>query len=48
MKEEYFEGKSWTQTFASDPVDPSGERYKIDFQICKGNVSVYGRGQERP
>ena len=43
MKEEYFEGMAWTRTFVSGPVDPKWNRYKFYCQICKGNVSIYGK-----
>ena len=44
MREEYFKGMSWTRTFVSGPMDPKWNRYKFYCQICKGNVSIYGRG----
>ena len=44
MREEHFEGMSWTRTFVSGPMDPKWSRYKFYCQICKGNVSIYGRG----
>ena len=44
MKEEYFEGMAWKRTFVSGPVDPKWNRYKFYCQICKGNVSTYGKG----
>ena len=44
MKEEYFEGMAWTRTFVSGPVDPKWNKYKFYCQICKGNVSIYGKG----
>ena len=44
MKEAYFKGMEWTITFVSDPVDPRWNPYKFYCQICKGNISIYGRG----
>ena len=44
MKEAYFKGMEWTKTFVSGPMDPRWNPYKIYCQICKGNVSIYGRG----
>ena len=44
MKEEYFEGMAWTKTFVSGPVDPKWNKYKFYCQICKGNVSIFGKG----
>ena len=43
MKEAYFKGMEWTKTFVSGPVDPRWNPYKFYCQICKGNVSIYGR-----
>ena len=44
MKEAYFKGMEWTKTFVSGPVDPRWNPYKFYCQICKGNISIYGRG----
>ena len=44
MREELFEGMNWTRTFVSGPMDPVWNPYKLYCQICKGNVSIYGRG----
>ena len=44
MREEYFKGMSWARTFVSGPMDPKWNRYKFYCQICKGNVSINGRG----
>ena len=44
MKEEYFEGMAWTRTFVTGPLDPRWNPYKFYCQICKGNVSIYGKG----
>ena len=44
MKEEYFEGMAWTRTFVTGPLDPRWNPYKFFCQICKGNVSIYGKG----
>ena len=44
MKEAYFKGMEWTRTFVSVPVDPRWNPYKFYCQICKGNISIYGRG----
>ena len=44
MKEAYFKGMERTKTFVSGPVDPRSNPYKFYCQICKGNVSIYGRG----
>ena len=44
MKGEYFEGIAWTRSFVCGPVDPKWNRYKFYCQICKKNVSIYGKG----
>ena len=44
LKEAYFKGMEWTKTFVSGPVDPRWNPYKFYCQICKGNISIYGRG----
>ena len=44
MKEAYLKGMEWTRTFVSGPVDPRWNPYKFYCQICKGNISIYGRG----
>ena len=46
MREEYFKVMSWARTFVSGPMDPKWNRYKFYCQICKGNVSIYGRGSK--
>ena len=43
MKEAYFKRMEWTKIFVSGPVDPRWNPYKIYCQICKGNISIYGR-----
>ena len=44
MKEAYFKGMEWTRTFVSGPVHPRWNPYKFHCQICKSNVSIYGKG----
>ena len=44
MREEYFKGMDWTRSFVSGPLDPEWNACKFYCQICKGNVSIYGRG----
>ena len=44
MKETYFKGVEWTRTFVSGPVDPKWNRYKFYCQICRANISIYGKG----
>ena len=44
MKEACFKGMEWTKTFVSGPIDPRWNPYKFYCQICKGNISIYGRG----
>ena len=44
MREELFEGMGWARSFVSGPMDPKWNPYKFYCQICKGNVSIYGRG----
>ena len=44
MKDANFRGMEWTKTFVSGPVDPRWNPYKIYCQICKGKISIYGRG----
>ena len=43
MKEAYFKGMEWTRTFVSGPVDPKWNCYKFYCQICKANISIYGK-----
>ena len=43
MKEAYFKAMKWTRTFISGPVDPRWNPYKFYCQICKANVSIYGK-----
>ena len=38
------DGMACTRTFVSGPMDPRRDPYKFYFQICKGNISIYGRG----
>ena len=44
MKKAYFKGMEWTKTFVSGPIDPRWNLYKFYCEICKGNISIYGRG----
>ena len=44
MTEELFEGMNWTRISVSGPTDPRWNPYKLYCQICKGNISIYGRG----
>ena len=44
MKEAYFKGMELTRTFVSGPVDPRWNPYKFYCQICKANISIYGKG----
>ena len=44
MREEFFKGMSWARISVSGPMDPKRNRYRFYCQICKGNVSIYGRG----
>ena len=44
MREEYFEGMSWTRVFVSVPLDPQHNPYKFYCLICKDNVSIYTKG----
>ena len=44
MKEAYFKGMEWTRTFVSGPMDPRWNPYKFYCQICKANISIYGKG----
>ena len=44
LREEYFEGMSWTRTFVSGPLDPEHNPYKFYCLICKDNVSIYTKG----
>ena len=44
MKEAYFRGMEWTRTFVSGPVDQRWNPYKFYCQICKANISIYGKG----
>ena len=44
MREELFDGLGWASTFVSGTMEPRWNPYKFYCQICKGNVSIYGRG----
>ena len=44
MREEYFEGMSWTRVFVSGPLDPEHNPYKFYCLKCKDNVSIYTKG----
>ena len=44
MREEYFEGMSWTRVFVSGPLDPEHNSYKFYCLICKDNISIYTKG----
>ena len=44
MKEAFFKGMEWTKTFVSRPVDPQWNPYKFYCQLCKANISIYGKG----
>ena len=44
LRDELLDGMAWARTFVSGPMDPRWNPYKFYYQICKGNVSIYGRG----
>ena len=44
MKEAYFKGISWTNTFVTGPLDPAHNQYKFYCRICKSNESIYSKG----
>ena len=44
MKDAYFKGLEWTRTFVSGPLDQKWNPYKFYCQICKANISIYGKG----
>ena len=44
LRDELLDGMAWARTFVSGPMDPRWNPYKFYCQICKGNVSIYGRG----
>ena len=44
LRDELLDGMAWARTFVSGPMDPSWNPYKFYCQICKANVSIYGRG----
>ena len=44
LRDEMLDGMAWTRTFVSGPMDPKWNPYKFYCQICKGNISIYGRG----
>ena len=44
LRDEMLDGMAWTRTFVSGPMDPRWNLYKFYCQICKGNISIYGRG----
>ena len=43
LRDELLDGMAWARTFVSGPMDPRWNPYKFYCQICKGNVSIYGR-----
>ena len=48
LRDELLDEMPWAFTFVSGPMDPRWNPYKYYFQICKGNVSIYGRGVKVP
>ena len=46
LRDEMLDGMPWTRTFVSGPMDPRWKAYKFYCQICKGNISLYGRGDK--
>ena len=44
LRDELSDGMAWARTFVSGPMDPKWNPYKFYYQICKGNISIYGRG----
>ena len=46
LKESYFRHKEWARDFVSGPLDPMHNMYKFYCQLCKVNVSIYGRGAQ--
>ena len=44
LRDELLNGMTWARAFVSGPLDPRWNPYKFYCQICKGNVSIYGRG----
>ena len=44
MREEYFEGMSWTRVFVSGPLDLEHTPYTFYCLICKDNVFIYTKG----
>ena len=47
MREEYSKGMEWTRKFVFGPIEPKWNPYKFYCQICKGNISIYGRGPHK-
>ena len=46
IKEAYFKGMERTKTSVSGPVVRRWNPYKVFSQICKANISIYGKGPE--
>ena len=44
LRDEKLDRMAWTRTIVSGPMDPRWNPYKLYCQICKGNISSYGRG----
>ena len=44
FKESYFRKIEWTRTFVSGPMDPLTNPHCFYCQICRRNVSIYGKG----
>ena len=44
LKEAYFHKIEWTRTFVAGPKDPLDNPYCFYCQICRCNVSIYGKG----
>ena len=44
FKESYFHKMDWARPFVSGPMDPLDNPYCFYCQICKRNVSIYGKG----
>ena len=44
MKEAYFREMEWSRIFVSGPVDPTWNPFQFYCQLCKANISIYGKG----
>ena len=44
LRDSSFNRIEWTRVFVSGPLDPEHNMYKFYCQLCKSNISMYGKG----